>query len=121
MIAGTMSVVYLIAGPAIIDIMTEDAEVRALSREYLPWVIAGPFYSVWCFMLDGIFVGATRARDMRNMAFLSALAFIASTIIFVPLLGNHGLWLSYVVFMLMRAVTLGSRYPALERSIGASV
>ena len=120
-VAGTMSAVYLIAGPAIIDVMTEDAAVRALCREYLPWVIAGPFYSVWCFLLDGIFVGATRARDMRNMAFLSALAFIASTIIFVPLLGNHGLWLSYVVFMLARAVTLGSRYPALERSIGASV
>ena len=97
-----------------------DAEVRALSREFLPWVILGPLYSVWCFLLDGIFVGATRARDMRNMAFLSALVFIASTMIFVPWLGNHGLWLSYVIFMLVRAVTLGSRYPALERSIGAT-
>ncbi|MGY8993880.1 MAG: MATE family efflux transporter [Rhodospirillales bacterium] len=118
-VAGFMSGIYLVTGPAIIDLMTEDGAVRALCREYLPWVIAGPFYSVWCFLLDGIFVGATRARDMRNMAFLSALAFIASATIFVPLMGNHGLWLSYVVFMLTRAVTLGSRYPALERSISA--
>ena len=118
-VALVMSAVYLFAGPAIIDVMTEDPTIRVLCREYLPWVIAGPFYSVWCFLLDGIFVGATRARDMRNMAFLSALAFVASTIVFVPWLGNHGLWLSYVIFMLTRAVTLGSRYPALERAVGA--
>ena len=119
-IAIFMSAVYLIAGPSIIDAMTEDTAVRALCRDYLPWVVAGPLYSVWCFLLDGVFTGATRARDMRNMAFLSALAFIASTLVFVPWLGNHGLWLSYVIFMLTRAVTLGSRYPALERSIGAT-
>ena len=119
-IALLISAVYLIAAPSIIDTMTEDAAVRAMSREYLPWVIAGPLYSVWSFLIDGIFVGATRARDMRNMAVLSALAFAASILVFVPWLGNHGLWLSYVIFMLSRAVTLGSHYPALERTIGAA-
>ena len=119
-LAVVMSTVYLIAGPTIIDAMTEDATIRAMCRDYLPWVVAGPLYSVWCFLLDGVFTGATRSRDMRNMAFLSALAFIASVFVFVPWLGNHGLWLSYVIFLLTRAVTLGSRYPALERSIGAA-
>lgn len=118
-LAGTMSVVFLLAGTSIIDLMTEDPIVRATAREFLPWVVAGPLYSAGCFLLDGIFVGATRARDMRNMALVSALAFAASVATFVPLLGNHGLWLSYVIYMLTRAVTLGSRYPALLRSVAA--
>jgi MATE family multidrug resistance protein len=99
--------------------MTGNQEVRATARMYLPWVMIGPLYSVWCFLIDGIFIGATRAREMRNMAFLSALTFIASILIFVPWLGNHGLWFSYLIYMITRAVTLGSHYPSVERSISA--
>ena len=118
-IAVVISAIYFFAGSAVVELMTDDLNVRATALLYLPWVMAGPLYSVWCFLLDGIFIGATRAREMRNMAFLSALMFIACTLIFVPWLGNHGLWLSYMIYMITRAVTLGSRYPSVERSIGA--
>lgn len=118
-IAVVISAIYYFAGPAIIDLMTGNQEVRATARMYLPWVMIGPLYSVWCFLIDGIFIGATRAREMRNMAFLSALTFIASILIFVPWLGNHGLWFSYLIYMITRAVTLGSHYPSVERSISA--
>lgn len=111
---------YTIAGTTIIDLMTTSPAVRDACREFLPWIALAPLYSVWSFVIDGIFIGATRAREMRNMAFLSALVFVASTALCVPWLGNHGLWLSYMIFMVTRAVSLGSRYPRLEREVGAA-
>ena len=119
-IAVVVTVVYALFGPTIVDQIAGDPAVRATTREYLPWIVVAPLYSVWCFLIDGIFIGATRAREMRNMAMLSAAVFVASMAVFVPWLGNHGLWLCYMIFMLTRAVSLGSRYAALERSVGAA-
>ena len=118
-VAATTSAVYILAGPWIIDLMTRIPAVREMAREFLPWVVVAPLYSVWSFTIDGIFVGATRAREMRNMAFLSASVFLVCAATLVPWLDNHGLWLSYFIFMLARALTLGSRYPTLERAVGA--
>ena len=70
------------------------------------------------WMLDGIFIGATRARDMRNMMVLSGLAYLACLAVLMPAFGNHGLWASMVLFFAVRGVTLGARYPALERAGG---
>jgi MATE family multidrug resistance protein len=66
-------------------------------------------------MLDGIFIGATRTRDMRNMMALSCLAYALAAAVLVPPFGNHGLWLAFLASFVIRGVTLGLRYPALER------
>ena len=65
-------------------------------------------------MLDGVFIGATRARDMRNMMALSLLVYIAAVLALVPVMGNHGLWAAFLVSFVARGITLGLRYPALE-------
>jgi MATE family multidrug resistance protein len=67
-------------------------------------------------MLDGIFIGATRTRDMRNMMALSLLTYAITAALLIPQFGNHGLWLALLISFIARAVTLGLRYPALERA-----
>ncbi|MGR3605259.1 MAG: MATE family efflux transporter, partial [Sulfitobacter sp.] len=69
------------------------------------------------WMLDGVFIGATRSRDMRNMMAVSFAIYAASVIILLPWLGNHGLWISLLISFVARGVSLGLRYPALERSV----
>jgi MATE family multidrug resistance protein len=79
-------------------------------------MVAAPIVGCASWMLDGIFIGATRGRDMRNMMFLSALIYVVSLWVLLPIMGNHGLWLSLLISFVARGITLGMRYPALERS-----
>ena len=111
-----LSLVIWFAGPLIIDFMTTSADVRAAAREYLAWAALLPIISVWCFQLDGIFIGATRTTDMRNMMLLSVLIFFAIWAVLQPLYTNHGLWASLLAFNIARALSLLARFPALERA-----
>ncbi|MGR3498437.1 MAG: MATE family efflux transporter [Limimaricola soesokkakensis] len=109
---------FWIFGPAIIDTMTTAPEVRAAARDYLPWMVATPLFGLIPWMLDGIFIGATRSRDMRNMMALSAAIYFAAAIPLTALFGNHGLWAAMLVSYVARGATLAARYPALERAAG---
>jgi len=107
-----LSVCLWLVGPVIIDIMTNSAEVRIAARTYLPWAALVPFVGVWCFQLDGIFIGATRTADMRNMMILSILIFFAAWWLLRGY-GNHGLWAAQTVLFVARGLTLLTRYPSL--------
>lgn len=98
-----------------IDLLTVNPEVRAAGREYLLWAALLPITGVACYQLDGIFIGATRTADMRNMMLLSLAIYLASWYVLSGLYGNHGLWASLFVLLAARALTLAFRYPALER------
>lgn len=104
-------------GGNVIDLLTTNEVIRAVAREYLPWGIIMPLVSVWSFQLDGIFIGATWSREMRNAMFLSLLSYLAVLPIFVPLYSNHGLWGSFMILMAARAITLGWMLPGLQRRI----
>lgn len=109
-----MAIAFALAGTAIIAVMTTAEPVRAAAATYLPWMVAAPLLGLAPWMLDGIFIGATRTRDMRNMMAISAAIYAACVVTLLPLLGNHGLWLSLLISFLARGLTLGLRYPALE-------
>ncbi|MCC5974764.1 MAG: MATE family efflux transporter, partial [Rubellimicrobium sp.] len=111
-----MSVAFLLAGGAIIDVMTTAPEVRAVARDFLPWMVAAPVMGVAAWMLDGIFIGATRTRDMRDMMAVSAAIYLAAALVLREAFGAHGLWLALHVSFIARALTLGLKYPALERA-----
>lgn len=113
-----LSAMFLLAGPTIIDAIAVAPEVRAEARVYLPWIVAIPVFGLPAFMFDGIYVGATRTRDMRNSMILSTLVYAACGAVFIPLFGAHGLWAAMLIFFGARGVTLGLRYPALERAAG---
>lgn len=107
---------FLFLGPSIIAVMTTAEEVRGVAGEYLGWMVLAPLFGVAPWMLDGIFIGATRTRDMRNMMALSAAVFFAIMPFLSMAYGNHGLWIAMLASFVARGVTLGARYPALERA-----
>ena len=109
-----LALVFALFGGDIIDIMTTSPEVRVEARGYLVYMVLAPLTGVAAWMLDGIFIGATRSRDMRNMMLLSLLVYAASLLVLLPLFGNHGLWLALLVSYAARGVTLAVKYPGLE-------
>lgn len=113
-----MAVVLVFAGGMFIDAMTTAEGVRLAGRDYLPWIVAAVLVGWASWMLDGIFIGATRTRDMRNMMAISFAGYVVLVAVLAPVFGNHGLWAALVGFFALRGVTLGARYPALERAAG---
>ncbi|TCL10220.1 MATE family multidrug resistance protein [Shimia isoporae] len=110
-----LAAVFALFGGAIIDVMTTAEDVRSEARVYLIWMVLAPLLGVAAWMLDGIFIGATQGREMRNMMFISALIYVAAVLALVPAFGNHGLWGAMLISFVARGVTLGVRYPRLER------
>ncbi len=110
------SAVFWFGGGMIIDFLTVNEQVRSAARVYLIWAAIVPITGVMAYQLDGIFIGATRTADMRNMMLLSLAVFILMWATLTPLFANHGLWAAIVIFLGLRAITLGLRYPALVRT-----
>lgn len=106
------TVFYFVAGSLIISILTDLQDVRSTANRYLPWMIASPLVSVWCFLYDGVYVGATRAKDMRNIMLFSAIAVFLPAWYLTRPLGNDGLWLAYLLFMASRGVGMHLGYRA---------
>ena len=115
-IALTVAAGYALGGGMLIDAITTNAAVRETARTYLPWAVCAPVVGVACFQLDGIFIGATRTRQMRNMMLISLTIFLAAWAILTPSFGNHGLWAALMVFFIARGLTLWLQLPALERA-----
>ncbi len=109
-----LAAAFWFGGVAIINIMTTSEEVRTMAYGFLIWIALTPPLGCPSWMLDGIFIGATRARDMRNAMLISLPIFLIVAQFLVPAFGNHGLWASMLIFFMARGVTLGLRYPSLE-------
>jgi MATE family multidrug resistance protein len=101
---------YAVGGPLIIDALTDLPEVREAAHTYLPWLIVSPIVSVWSFLYDGVFVGATRAREMRDIMVASALLVFVPAWYMLQFLGNHGLWLAFTLFMASRGIGMHIYY-----------
>jgi MATE family multidrug resistance protein len=114
-----LAVVFMAAGPWIIDLMTTAPDVRAAARVFLPWVVAAPVIGVFAWMLDGIFIGATLTAEMRRTMIQSAAVYVVALSVLVPTLGNHGLWAALMVFFAARGVTMARAFPALEARIAS--
>jgi multidrug resistance protein, MATE family len=106
---------YVLFGPALIDIMTASDEVRRAARDYLWLVALAPVLGVFAFAYDGIYIGATWARDMRNLMVLSLLIFFAAWLA-LRSFGNTGLWGALLVNYAARGGLQALRYPALLRA-----
>jgi len=110
-----LSVFIVLAGPAMIGLLTNVPEVRNAAGAFLFWAAIMPVVAVWCYLLDGIFIGATQTRDMRNMAIVSVLVYLTAHDILLDRFGNHGLWAAFLIFQATRGATLAARFPALVR------
>jgi len=114
-----LGLAFWIFGGAIIDLMAKAPEVQVAAREFLPWIVLAPIIGGPSWMLDGIFIGATRTRAMLHAMVISSGIYVVALVILLPPLENHGLWAALMVLNAARGVTLGLRYPALERSAAA--
>lgn len=106
MVALAFALVYALAGNPIVALLTSLPELRALASHYLLWQVVLPVVGVWCYLLDGMFIGATRGAEMRNSMAVAAAGF-GLTLFTLPWLGNHGLWLALNVFLALRGLSLG--------------
>jgi MATE family multidrug resistance protein len=120
-VAMLISLVYLGFGRQIIAVFTNQDSVRLLAAQFLPWVVILPIVSVWSFLLDGIFIGATRAPELRDSMLVSFAGFLVLAIVLGSRFGNHGLWCAMLGFMALRAITLGLRLPRVEKKAFALV
>ena len=107
-----VAAVFALFGPALIELMTASADVRRLAREFLPFVIFAPLLGVFAFGYDGVYIGATWARDMRNLMLLSLLIFLGAWLA-LRSFGNTGLWGALLVHYAARGGLEALRYPAL--------
>lgn len=101
------AVIYIVAGDLIIRIFTSNKEVIALCGTYWIWIMIAPFVNSFCFIWDGVYIGATATKAMRNTMIICAFAVFLPCVIFLRApFGNHGLWLSFTLFMAARGIAL---------------
>ena len=108
--AGGFCLFYFVFGPFLIRLLTNLEGVRETAMRYLPWLILSPLVSVWSFLYDGVYVGATRAREMRNIMVFSAVVIFLPAWFLLQGLGNHGLWLAFTIFMASRGIGMHIAY-----------
>jgi MATE family multidrug resistance protein len=113
----TSGILFALGGP-LIDLLTIDASARALAREFLPWAAAAPLLGSWAFQLDGIFIGATRTREMRNAMLAATGVFLVAWWLLTPF-GNHGLWAAFWIHYIARIAGLAVFYSRLVVSVPA--
>jgi MATE family multidrug resistance protein len=109
-VAGLFCLFFFVGGRPLVRLLTDLPDVIAAADRYLPWLVTLPIVAVWSYLYDGVFVGATRAREMRDIMLIS------SFLVFVPawyafsFLGNHGLWLALVLFLAARGAGMHYYY-----------
>ncbi|MFS2175194.1 MATE family efflux transporter [Rhizobium pisi] len=105
-LAALASAFFFFAGPWLISVLTTSPEVRQAAETYLPWAAVTGLTGALAFLMDGVFIGATWSVDMRNRMLMSFAGYLLMLAVFVPLFGNHGLWLAMNAFLLFRGFFL---------------
>jgi len=113
-----LALILLGFGNHFIAALTDLTAVRAIAADFLPYVVAYVALSFAAFQLDGIFIGTTHAAEMRNASLVSVILFILTSAWLTPLYGNTALWLSFIGYVIVRAITLAMYYPRIRRGVG---
>jgi len=101
-----ISIIYFFAYEHVINLMSDLEEIRELSSSYVIWLIILPLISSFCYQFDGIFIGASQTKELRNAMVFSVLSYLIISIILTKLLFNTGIWISLCIFMILRAISL---------------
>ncbi len=106
-IALATSMLYFVGLKYFMLVLTNNREILSLAARYYGWVVLLPVTSLAAFIWDGVYVGVTASRAMRNTMIVSALlVFLPAFYLLFPSYGNHGLWLVLQLFMVSRGVSM---------------
>jgi len=101
-----ISIIYIIGKNNFISIMTDLPNIQTISLSYSYWVVIIPFISSFCYQFDGIFVGASQTKELRNAMIMAVGIYILCALYLINYFGNLGLWISLSIFFIARALTL---------------
>ena len=101
-----ISIIYLFINEWVINLMSDIAEIRSLSSSYAIWVIIMPFIASFCYQFDGIFIGVSQTKELRNAMIFSVTIYLIISIILTNFYSNTGVWISLCIFMILRALSL---------------
>lgn len=104
--------VYSVAGSYLIRLLTDQNDIATLADHYLIWLIFAPLVSMPAYLYDGVFMGATRTQPLMIIMLVCSVVFWALSLLFLPLWGNHGLWLSFLSFNALRGLGLALALPS---------
>lgn len=112
------TLIYWMFDREIITLFTDKVSHIELAMLYMTWTIAAPLVNAFCFIWDGVFLGATQTAEMRNsMPISTLLVFFPAFYLTVNYIGNHALWLAMTLYMITRGITLAVYLPGLFRKI----
>jgi multidrug resistance protein, MATE family len=117
LVAAGFTLLYALAYPFFIHLMTSLPEVAQVAQSYGFWMVISPLIAVWCFGLDGIFIGATQTKAMLWSMVFSACIYYALALVAMERWQNHGLWAALMIFYILRLVSLGAFIPQLRRRV----
>lgn len=120
LMAAGISVFYLCHGAELVALITTQPQTREAAGPYLLWVALTPLISLWSFILDGVYIGVTHTRDMRNAMLQSLVIFMLGSIVLILGYGNHGLWASYYLLMITRGLTLTRTLPRIQAAFSTT-
>lgn len=120
-LAAAFTVIYIIGGEWFLGILSDDREVTRASAEYAAWAFAIPLASFGAFAYDGIFIGTTSDKMMLLPMLYAAIAFFVVYALCYHALGNHGLWLAFIVYLLTRSISQAILWPGMLRRIDISI
>lgn len=112
-VAAVFTVVYFAGGEWLLGVLTDEREVTDMAREYLPWAVSVPLCGVAAFMYDGVFVGLTRTRKMLAAMAVATAAYFGAWWLLGARLGNHGLWLAFLIYLAVRGAVMHLLRPRL--------
>ena len=112
-----ISIIYFFGKNHFISIMTDLPDIKNLSLSHSYWVVLIPFLSSFCYQIDGIFIGASQTKELRNAMIISVGIYIICALFLAETLGNLGLWVSLSIFFGLRALSLFFYLQRIYRSI----
>ena len=101
-----ISIVYFLANQYVINLMSDIEEIRILSSQYVIWLIILPFIASFCYQFDGIFIGVSQTKELRNAMIFSVFCYLIISIFLTKYFSNTGVWISLCIFMILRATSL---------------
>ena len=110
-----ISITFIFFSKNIINLITDLDILRFLSYNYTFWIVIIPPIACFCYQFEGIFIGATQTKEMRNAMIISVVIYLVLSIKLTNILGNHGIWLSLLLFMVLRSLSLYIFFPKILR------